>query len=119
MAGGLGVGTQTSSGSEQDVDLQKVGGTAITLGQKTMAASIPVVVASDQTAFSVNATLAAETTKVIGTVNIASSQTIAVTNAGTFATQATLQTGSNVVGAVTQSGTWTVQPGNTDNTTAW
>ncbi|MDD5406988.1 MAG: hypothetical protein PHE73_08640 [Sulfurovaceae bacterium] len=34
------------------------------------------------------ATLAAETTKVIGTVNIAASQTIAVTNTGTFAVQA-------------------------------
>lgn len=33
------------------------------------------------------ATLAAETTKVIGTVNIAASQTIAVTNAGTFGVQ--------------------------------
>lgn len=33
-------------------------------------------------------TLAAETTKVIGTVNVAAAQTIAVTNAGTFATQA-------------------------------
>lgn len=32
-------------------------------------------------------TLAAETTKVIGTVNIAASQTIATTNAGTFAVQ--------------------------------
>jgi hypothetical protein len=30
-----------------------------------------------------------------------------------------LSTGSNVIGAVTQSGTWTVQPGNTANTTAW
>ena len=37
--------------------------------------------------FAVQATLAAETTKVIGTVNVAASQTIAVTNAGTFATQ--------------------------------
>lgn len=27
--------------------------------------------------------------------------------------------GSNVIGGVTQSGTWTVQPGNTANTTAW
>jgi hypothetical protein len=34
-----------------------------------------------------NATLAAETTKVIGTVNIAAAQTIATTNAGTFAVQ--------------------------------
>lgn len=54
-----------------------------------------------------NATLAAETTKVIGTVNVAAAQTIATTNAGTFAVQAA------------QSGTWTVQPGNTANTTAW
>lgn len=30
-----------------------------------------------------------------------------------------LPTGSNVVGGVTQSGTWTVQPGNTQNTTEW
>lgn len=35
-----------------------------------------------------NATLAAETTKVIGTVNVAAAQTIATTNAGTFAVQA-------------------------------
>ncbi len=35
-----------------------------------------VAIASDNTAFSVNATLAAETTKVIGTVNIAASQTV-------------------------------------------
>ncbi|WP_029581932.1 hypothetical protein [Bradyrhizobium sp. URHD0069] len=30
-----------------------------------------------------------------------------------------LSAGSAVIGAVTQSGTWTVQPGNTANTTAW
>ena len=30
-----------------------------------------------------------------------------------------LTTGALVIGAVTQSGTWTVQPGNTPNTTAW
>lgn len=36
----------------------------------------------------VTATLSAETTKVIGTVNVSAGQTIAVTNAGTFATQA-------------------------------
>lgn len=38
--------------------------------------------------FAVQATLAAETTKVIGTINVAAAQTIAVTNAGTFAVQA-------------------------------
>lgn len=40
-------------------------------------------------------------------VSIASIPSHAVTNAGTFATQSA------------QSGTWTVQPGNTANTTAW
>lgn len=43
-------------------------------------------------------------TDITGTLVVASH---AVTNAGTFATQAA------------QSGTWTVQPGNTANTTAW
>jgi hypothetical protein len=38
---------------------------------------------------SVTATLSAETTKVIGTINVAGSQTIATTNAGTFAVQDT------------------------------
>lgn len=32
---------------------------------------------------------------------------------------AAIPTGSNVIGAVTQSGIWTVQPGNTANTTPW
>lgn len=45
------------------------------------------------------ATLAAETTKVIGTINVAAAQTIAVTNAGTFAVQATLPASGS---------TWTV-----------
>lgn len=40
-------------------------------------------------------------------VSLASAPSTAVTNAGTFAVQAA------------QSGTWTVQPGNTANTTAW
>ena len=38
---------------------------------------------------------------------------------GLIGLDAPLPTGSNVVGAVTQSGTWTVQPGNTANTTRW
>lgn len=46
-----------------------------------MAASLPVVIASDQASIPVAATLAAETTKVIGTVNIAAGQSIAVTSA--------------------------------------
>lgn len=38
----------------QLVNLNKFGGTAVTIGQKTMAASIPVVFASDQTVASAN-----------------------------------------------------------------
>jgi len=56
------------------IGLNAVGGTSITLGQKAMSASLPVVLASDQSAFTINSA---------------------------------------------QSGTWTVQPGNTANTTAW
>lgn len=58
-----------------------------TLGQKTMANSTPVVLASDQTVIPVS------------------------DNGGSLTVDGT-------VGA-TQSGTWTVQPGNTANTTPW
>jgi hypothetical protein len=47
-------------------------------------------------------------------------QRIAIASDNTaFPVNATLQTGANVVGAVNQNGTWTVQPGNTPNTTPW
>jgi carbon monoxide dehydrogenase subunit G len=46
--------TTTSSGAAQDVNLIKVGGAAIALGQAAMAASVPVVVASNQTAIPVS-----------------------------------------------------------------
>ena len=59
----------------------EVNGTAISLGQKVMASSLPVVLSSDQASIPVAATLSAETTKVIGTVNVAAAQTIAVTQA--------------------------------------
>lgn len=58
--------------------------------------------------FAVQATLAAETTKVIGTVNQGTSPWV---TSGTSTVSGTV--------AATQSGTWTVQPGNTANTTAW
>lgn len=69
--------------------------------------------------FVVQATLSAETTKVIGTVNIAAAQTIATTNAGTFAVQSTLQAGTAEfgklaagtaeIGNIKNSGTFVVQ----------
>jgi hypothetical protein len=76
--------------------------------------------------FATQATLAAETTKVIGTVNVAAAQTIAVTNAGTFATQSTLAAETTkVIGTVNQgtspwvtSGTVTANAGTNLNTSA-
>jgi len=60
--------------------------------------SMRVTIASDNTAFAVNATLSAETTKVIGTVNIAASQTIGL-SAG-VAEIGKLAAGVAVIGAL-------------------
>lgn len=51
--------------------LQDNAGTAITVWQKTMTSSVPVVLASDQTSIPVASTLTAETTKVIGVTRTA------------------------------------------------
>jgi hypothetical protein len=61
-----------------------------TLGQKTMANSMAVVLASDQTSIPVAATLTAETTKIIGSVNIAPVATATVTSVASSATNVTL-----------------------------
>jgi hypothetical protein len=98
------------------------------VGGGVEASALRVTLASDSTGtltvdnagtFAVQATLTAETTKVIGTVNVAAAQTIAVTNAGTFATQSTLQAGTAEIGKlaagvaeignVKNSGTFAVQ----------
>lgn len=82
-------------------------GANVTIGAKADAKSI----ATDATAISaisiwkqISASVQAIATSVSGTLTVASH---AVTNAGTFLVQAA------------QSGTWTVQPGNTPNTTPW
>ncbi len=49
----------TPSGASTDVNLIKVGGATIALGQAAMAASIPVVLANNQTGLSVSGTAAA------------------------------------------------------------
>ncbi len=77
------------------------GSTTPMVGQQAMAASMPVVVASDQTAVPISGTV-----DVSGTVPISVPGTVPVT----------VQSGTV---AATQSGTWTVQPGNTQNTTPW
>ena len=77
------------------VRLYAASGSAINLGQSNMAGSIPVVLASDQSA-------------------------IPVAQSGTWSVGRTwtLSSGTDSILAA-QSGTWTVQPGNTANTTAW
>jgi len=51
----------TQSTSPWVENLSQVGGSAISLGQKTMAASVPVVLASDQSAITVSSGIAAQT----------------------------------------------------------
>ena len=112
-----------------------------TLGQKAMTGSTPVVIASDQTAIPVSGTITA-TNPSVGSTG-ATAPTSATLSGGNVTTAApTYTTGqmnplslttsgalrvdnsantqpvSGTV-AATQSGTWTVQPGNTANTTPW
>lgn len=95
---------QAAAGSSSPVVVAKNSGTGSTVAGAAVGtagtASAEVVTVqgiASMTPFLTTTTLNAETTKVIGTVNVAAAQSI----------------------AATQSGTWTVQPGNTANTTAW
>ncbi len=108
-SGNIAVGSSSLPTGAATAAKQDTGNTAIsaigaqlpaTLGAKTGAASISVV-PNTNTTFPVSGTLTAVTT--VGTI----------TNP--------LPAGANVLGFVSadQSGTWTVQPGNTANTTAW
>jgi hypothetical protein len=58
-----------------DENLKQVGGSAITLGQKTMVASVPVALASDQTSIPVTGSVAV--TSVAGTVTVGGSVAVA------------------------------------------
>lgn len=76
------------------MNLAAFGGTSVSLGQTTMSASIPVTLASNQSALAVS-----------GPLTDTQLRATPVPVSGTV--------------AATQSGTWTVQPGNTANTTPW
>lgn len=57
--------------SQQPINETQIGGTAVSTGNGTAGTGVQrVTIASDNTAFAVNATLSAETTKVIGTVRL-------------------------------------------------
>lgn len=88
-------GSDTTLGAKADSKSTATDTTAVSAMSvlKQISASVqapPSQAVTNAGTFAVQATLSAETTKVIGTVNVAASQTIAVTNTGTFATQSTL-----------------------------
>jgi hypothetical protein len=88
--------------ANQSVNNAQIAGVATATGNGVVGTGVQrVAIASDNTAFSVNALQS-------GTWNI-----------GSITTLPALSAGAAVIGAVTQSSTWTVQPGNTANTTPW
>lgn len=103
-----------------------LGSTAPTVGSKTSANSVPVVIASDQGAVSVSGTVTVGTFPDNEPFNVAQwggTSTTLGQKAMTASVPVVLASdqSSLTVGthAVTQSGTWTVQPGNTANSTPW
>lgn len=93
-------------------------------GQSTSANSRPVVLASDQSSIPVTGSFFQTTQPISGTVgvnNFPTTQPISGTVSATVSQSTAANLNATVTGtiAATQSGTWTVQPGNTANTTAW
>jgi hypothetical protein len=139
QAGSATMGAVTQASGPWTQNLTQVGSSSLTLGQKAMASSVPVVLASDQAAIPVsqsgtwNATINTALPAggaTIGAVTQASGPwTVNVTQIGSSALafgQANMASSIPVVLAsnqtavpASQSGTWTVQPGNTQNTTPW
>ena len=86
---------QTTPGTTNRVDVGTINSVAPAFGTGVRGATVQRVTVATDDLVPVSATLAAETTKVIGTVNVAASQTIAVTQA----TPASLQmSATQVVG---------------------
>lgn len=99
------------------------------IGQTTKSASVSVTLASDQGTLNVADSAAESSLSMIATNTSGLATTANQTN-GTQKTQVTslpsIPAGSNAIGSITntsfastQSGAWTVQPGNTANTTPW
>lgn len=85
----LPVSASFSPSGTQDINLKQINGNTTSVGNGTAGTGVQrVTIASDNTAFSVNATLSAETTKVIGTVNQGTSPWI-VAGGGSAGTAAT------------------------------
>ncbi len=89
------------------------------LGQAAMASSVPVAIANNQSSIPVAATLSAETTKVIGTVNVASGQTIGISAGSAVIGHVINDASSAVIGhVITDSGSTTGVTGNVASTVA-
>ena len=86
--------TTTPAGTEQALIVRNIPSGTQAVSGTFWQATQPV---SNAGTFAVQAALNAETTKVIGTVNVAASQTIAVTNTGTFAVQSTQSALTSIV----------------------
>jgi hypothetical protein len=93
VSGTLGIAANSS------INLNQVAGTATATGNGVVGAGVQrVAIASDNTAFAVNATLSAETTKVIGTVNQGGTWNIgSITTLPTLANVTTVATLTNQV----------------------
>jgi len=109
------------TGAATEATLASIDGkiTAVNTGAVIISSSaLPSGAATEATLSSLNGKVTAVNT---GAVTISSALPTGTNNIGDVdvLTLPSLPTGSNVIGAVTQSGTWTVQPGNTANTTAW
>lgn len=119
------------TGAATETTLSSVNGKLGSLGQKAMAGSAPVVIASDQSAVPASQSGTWNINNVSGTVTLptgaATETTLSNVNGKLGSLGQKVMTGSAPVviasdqSAVpsSQSGTWTVQPGNTANTTAW
>lgn len=92
------------------LNLTQVGGTAIALGQKAMAASLPVVLASDQAAVPVSGTVS------LAAAQIAAMSAFAFTAGSTQTIAATTTSANTVLGAAA---TGVLQIANTGTTVAF
>lgn len=89
-------GTFSPGPGTGNVNILQVGGSNITLGQKTMANSLPVVIASDQSTINVNSTGSSTVTGNVGINGLNAFET-SQTVVGTTAIQLTIPAGTSSV----------------------
>jgi hypothetical protein len=106
---------QTGSASRgTDANIKDIGGAALALGQTTMAASLPVAIASNQG----NLNVAVAAALPAGANTIGAVTQSGTWNIGSITTLPALATGANTIGAVTQaSGPWTMNLTQANGTT--